>query len=194
VARVTTREVSGFKTCGRPRIIDAASWSNNTVLADHDCPVYEESVPYECIEETTHWTFRDQGSEPVAGLDVDKVERTSIRLVPADGDWSCPGCDFEMTNLSYEPRRAYAMLSEQHPDELRRRSLRSEKRETEHVDAATRQAAALEAIAEQGRESSRVAELEAELAEIKALLAAQTNGHDDDEAPAPRTPRAKART
>jgi hypothetical protein len=190
VARIDTRELTGWKTCGRPRVIDDASWSTGTVL-ETDCPHYIESQPVECIEETVSWTYRDQGSPPVPGMDVDKVERSTIRLVPADGNWACEACGFEQSSFSYEPRRAYAQLSEQHPDELRRRSMRQEKREHEQVDAATRQAAALEALAEQGREANRVAKLEEELAQLKALLAEQANGHDDEPAPRAR-PKAKA--
>lgn len=173
MARVTERPVAGFKTCGRPRIVDSASWSDDTVLTD-DCPHYLESQPCELIEETVAWSFRDLGADAVAGLDVDKIERSTTHLRPADGDRSCAACRFPESNFSLQPRARYLSRSEQSQDELRRRSLRGEQRDERALTIEERQAAALEALAAQGAENGRVAALEAELAEVKAVLARQS--------------------
>jgi hypothetical protein len=191
VARVTTREVSGFKTCGRPRVVDSASWADDVVLTD-DCAHYIESQPCELIEETVEWTFVDNGADPATpGFDAHKVERSTTHLKPADGNRACDACGFEESNFSLTPRMRYMSRSEQSQDELRRRSMQADRRQAEQVSAAERQAAALEALARQGEENGRVAQLERELAELRELLAAQANGHDDEPAPARPRPKAK---
>lgn len=170
--RVETIELDGYRTCGRPRVVDSASWSDDTVLMD-DCPGYVESEPVRILREEVILTFADNGASPTPGFDVNQVERSTVRYLPADGDWSCPHCGFDTSNFSPEPRTRFAQLSEQHPDELRRRSMRGEQREEKALSIEERQAAALEKLAAQAEENGRVAALEAEIAEMRELLAAQ---------------------
>jgi uncharacterized Zn finger protein (UPF0148 family) len=188
VARVVTTELDGFRTCGRPRVVDSASWADDVVLTE-DCAHYIESQPCRIVREEVIFTFRDSGAQATNGMDVDMVERSTVRYVPADGNWRCPFCDFETSNFSPEPRQKYMSRSEQSQDELRRRSMRSEETQKAQVTAAERQAIALEALVAQGQESSRVAALERELAELRAQL---TNGHDDETPARPRPKAAKA--
>lgn len=142
MARVVTTEVDGFRTCARPRIVDSASWGDDTVLLE-DCPGYD-SEPCRLVREEVVFTFADCGAQATPGFDIGQVERSTVRYLPADGDWSCPHCGFETSAFSLEPRTKYMQRSEQHPDELRRRSLRQDKREVEQLTLAERQAAALE--------------------------------------------------
>lgn len=195
MARVHTEELDGYRTCGRPRVVDSANWADDTVLTE-DCPGYLESQPCRIVREEVFMTFADCGASPTPGFDIGQVERSTVRFLPADGDWACPHCSFAPANFSLEPRTKYMSRSEQSQDELRRRSMRSEQQQAQQVTAAERQAVALEKLAEQGREQNRVAKLEEELAELRAQLAAQANGHDEpalDDEPAPRA-RPKART
>jgi hypothetical protein len=170
--------------------VDSASWADDVVLQE-DCAHYLESQPCALVEEEIAWTFADNGATPQPGFDVTGTERSTTHLRPADGNRACDACGFPESNFSLEPRQRYLSRSDQSQDELRRRSMRTEEVQKAQVTAAERQALALEALARQGQESSRVAKLEAELAELRAMMA-NGNGHDDDEPARPRPKAAKA--
>jgi LmbE family N-acetylglucosaminyl deacetylase len=171
MARVITSEpFAGYRTCSRPRVFDPEH--GELGARDEDCPGYE-SEPCQIVREEVQFTFRDNGSDGAPGMDHEGIERSTVRFMPADGDWECPHCAHPMASFSPEARGEYVHLSEQHPDELRRRSLKQDKRAEEQLSIAERQAKALEALAGQAAESARVAALEAELAELRKLLDGQ---------------------
>lgn len=174
---ITSDPMPGYRTCGRPTIADQDY--GDTVLPD-DCPSYLESAPALIVREEVQYTFRDGGSDGSPGMDHDSIERSVIRYLPADGDWTCPDCGFEMSAFTLEPRPTYRHVSDQNPEELRRRTLRQAEKT---LDVQTRQALALEALAAGQQPTAQLDALRAEIADLRAQLA-NGNGHDP-EAPTP---------
>jgi hypothetical protein len=156
MARVTVEERQGWRTCGAPR---------NTV-SPSQCPGYE-SVPCTVVVETTAFTFADNGSDGHAGMDHSSVERSTVTVKPLGFEdhsvWLCPHCG-GWCNFSLVPRPDYEPASGQSADALLSISQRQ-------ASAADRQADALEAMVANAKEAARVAVLERELAELRALVA-----------------------
>ena len=162
--RVERTELDGWRTCARPRVLDDTSWPDSDVMLE-DCKGYT-SEPCRVVRETVMWTFADGGAQPGAQLDVNHVEKSTVRYLPADGDWGCPHCGWETCTFSVEPRRAYRRLSDQDPDTLRRRTLRQDRQAEQTLAVEERQAAALERLVEQGDQSAKVAQLESLVARL----------------------------
>jgi hypothetical protein len=153
MARVIEEEMDGYRTCGRPRIRDDAFQAEGTVLLT-DCPSYVVSRPCRVVRERVQYTFADNGADNQESrlvMDVEKVERESVRYLPAGGDWSCPDCGFEMCSFGVEPRMDYRNVSSDDPDELRKRSLRQESRDEKQIEASERSAVALEKLVDVNR-------------------------------------------
>jgi hypothetical protein len=105
MARVTTEERPGFRTC-----------------SDMRCPGYE-STETPIVVETVAFTFRDNGSDGAPGIDHDSVERATVTVKPAGFEdhnaWLCPTCG-AWSNFSVAPRPVYEQVSGQPQDELLR--------------------------------------------------------------------------
>lgn len=191
MARVTRSDpMPGWRTCQRPRIYDPEHGPNGA--RDEDCPSYE-SQPCEIVKETVEWTFHDDKSDGVAGMDHNAISRSTERYLPADGNWECPDCGHPMSDFNVIPRPTYRHLSDSHPDELRRRTLRQDKQAETQLSLQERQTAALEALAAQGQEARRITELEAQLAALTARLS-HADGEDEESPAETRPARQKARS
>lgn len=171
MARVITSEpFDGWRTCGRPRIADPEHGELGAL--DEDCPSYE-SQPCLIVREEVQFTFgelNNGATTPQEQMVADVAERSSVRYLPADGEWGCPDCGHPMSAFTPEPRATYRTMSGQSPDEMRRMTLKQDRQAEESLSFAERQAKALEALVSQGQEAARLEALEAELAELRAML------------------------
>jgi hypothetical protein len=180
MARVVRSDpMPGFRTCARPRVADVEDGALGAL--EEDCPGYE-SEPCEVVREEVLYTFRDAGSDGSPGIDHDSVYKSTVRIIPVDFEdaaaWACPFCQHPVASFSLEARPQYRALSEQHPDTLRKRSLKQDRQADTALTLQERQATALEALVSQGQESARIAALEAELAEMRALMAQKSTETD----------------